>query len=155
MCTECEMVSNCTSLWCNISPFAIEGVNLIDASILNSRLTYCVVQPFDSFQIILLLILTQPFIIICIQPMLLKALSLMFCNPIADAFYMLIRHTPYMSTYLSKDNYRRISFFLYQNSCGFNDREYRHCGGVEGGVRVKWRRPMERKIDLSAISATH
>ena len=78
-----------TPLCSNVSSFAVEGVNLIDASVLNSRLTYCVVQPFDSFQIILLLILTQPFIIICILPTVLKALAFivspMFCNPISDA----------------------------------------------------------------------
>ena len=111
----------CTTLWCNISSFAIEGVNLIDASILNSRLTYCVVQPFDSFQIILLLILTQPFIIICIQPTVLKALSwivkLMFSNPIRDAFYMLICHTPYMSTCLQKKTARRYHSFICIDIC--------------------------------------
>ena len=94
----------------NVSSFAVEGVNLIDASVLNSRLTYCVVQPFDSFQIILLLILTQPFIIICILPTVLKALAFivspMFCNPISDALYVLIRHRPYENMNVFKTSCR-------------------------------------------------
>ena len=105
-------ILKCTTLWCNISSFAIEGVNLIDASILNSRLTYCAVQPFDSFQIILLLILTKPFIIICIPATALSwIVKLMFSNPIWDAFYMLICHTPYISTCLQKKALRRCHSF--------------------------------------------
>ena len=117
---EWEMVLNCNSRWCNISFFAVEGVNLIDASILNSRLTYCAVQPVDSFQIIVLLILTQPFIIICIQPTTL----LMFCNPISDAFYVDLLYTPYEHR-ASEENSRRMSFLFYM--VGYlwyrNDRE--------------------------------
>ena len=107
---EWEMVLNCNSRWCNISFFAVEGVNLIDASILNSRLTYCAVQPVDSFQIIVLLILTQPFIIICNQP------TTVWCSAIPYLMlFMLICHiciyTPYEHR-ASEENSRRMSFLL-------------------------------------------
>ena len=151
---EWEMVLNCNSRWCNISFFAVEGVNLIDASILNSRLTYCAVQPVDSFQIIVLLILTQPFIIICNQP------TTVWCSAIPYLMlFMLICYIHHMSTGLQKKTPGGChSFRTWLDICGIAMIENISTMGLGGGWgwvdQNEWQ-PTERKMDLSAIGATH